>query len=68
MLGFSQILRLWSLNETCWKSHAIQVSKTHMDTCYCYCYFSHNTNMFCIKTYMFTTNMKCHFISLNSIL
>jgi len=60
MLGFSHISRLWSFNKICWRSHAIGVSKTHMNICYCY-FFSHSTNILCIKICMFTTHMKCHF-------
>jgi hypothetical protein len=66
MLGFSQISRLWSLKETCWRSRVIQVSKTHMDTCYCY--FLYRSNILCIETCMFTTHMKCHFNTVKSIL
>jgi hypothetical protein len=36
MLGFSQIPRLWSRKEICWRSHAIQAIKIHMDICYYY--------------------------------
>jgi hypothetical protein len=59
MIGFSQISRLWSHNDTFWRSHVIQVNKTHMDTCY-YC-FLHCTIILCIKTCIFKTLMKYPF-------
>jgi hypothetical protein len=68
MLGFSQISRFWSLKEICWRSRAIQVSKIHMDTCYCFFLFLHSTIILYIKTCMFTNDMNCHFINVNSIL
>jgi hypothetical protein len=59
MLGFSKILRLWSLKEICWRSRAIKVSKIHMDTCYYH--FPHSVIILCIKTCMFRKHMKYTF-------